>query len=220
MGPNGEVTVGDNQGTWVPADYIHYVEAGRVHRVPDLSHHDPPPTSYPPHLCWIPYDVDNSNGAQVWVTSDKWGPLKGQLLYLSYGKCSLFNVLQEHVGDVLQGGVVKFPLKFDSGICARASARSTASSTSPACKGWQTNGAKDGALQRVRYTGKPADHAELHCTSPTKASTSASRTRSDAASAGDVQNYSLQVHNYRWSSDYGSAEYKVSDPTQKGRDPI
>ena len=44
--------------------------------------------------------MDNSSGGQVWVTSDKWGPLKGQLLHLSYGRVSLFHDAQEKVsGD-------------------------------------------------------------------------------------------------------------------------
>src|SRR5204863_1437416 len=123
--------------------------------VVDLAHKDPPPTSYPPHLCWVPYDMDNSNGSQVWVTSDKWGPLKGQLLYLSYGKSSLFEVLQEKVGDVRQGGVVKFPLKFATGVCRARFSPVDGQLYLGGLKGWQTDGAKDGAIQRVRYTGKP-----------------------------------------------------------------
>ena len=116
VGPNGEVTTGDNQGTWVPTDYIHLAKQGDFIEVPDLAHRgDTPPEKYSPHLCWIPYSMDNSNGSQVWVTSDQWGPLKGNLLYLSYGKCTLFNVLQERVGEVAQGGVVQFPFKFDTG---------------------------------------------------------------------------------------------------------
>ncbi len=219
VGPNGEVTTGDNQGTWVPVDYIHYVKQGEFIEVPDLSHLDPPPTSHPAHLCWIPYDWDNSCGAHVWEMSDKWGPLKGQLLYLSYGKSSLFNVLQERVGEVAQGAVVKFPLKFDSGVMRARFSPLDGQLYVAGLRGWQTNGSKDAAVQRVRFTGKNVCMQNtIHITN--KGIHIGFTSPVDAATAGDVQNYSMQVHNYRWTSDYGSAEYKVSDPAAKGRDDL
>ena len=48
------------------------------------------------HPCWIPHGMDNSSGAQVWSAPDeRWGPLSGRWLHLSYGKCQLFQVLME-----------------------------------------------------------------------------------------------------------------------------
>ncbi len=219
VGPNGEITLGDNQGTWVPVDYIHYAKKGEFVEVPDLSHIDPPPTSHAPHLCWIPYDWDNSCGAHIWEMSDKWGPLKGQLLYLSYGKSSLFEVLQERVGDLMQGAVVKFPLKFDTGTMRARFSPIDGQLYVAGLKGWQTNGAKDAAVQRVRYTGKPVCMQNaIHITD--KGIHVGFTSPLDPAAAGDKENYALQVSNYRWTSDYGSAEYKPSDPMQKGRDDL
>jgi hypothetical protein len=219
IGPNDEISTGDNQGTWVPVDYIHYVKQGEFIEVPDLSHQDPPPTAYTPHLCWVPYDWDNSNGSQIWVTSDKWGALKGQMLYLSYGKSCLFEVLQEKVGDVFQGGVVKFPLKFDTGICRARFSPADGQLYVAGLRGWQTNGAKDGAIQRVRYLGKPVTmQNSLHFTD--KGIYIGFTNAVDSLTASDAANYSIQQHNYRWTSAYGSAEYKLSDPNEKGRDNI
>jgi hypothetical protein len=86
-------------------------------------------------------------------------------------------------------------------------------------RGWQTNGAKDGALQRVRYTGETATiqnalrvtdkGIHIGFTSPLETS-----------SASDPGNYSIQQYTYKWSKEYGSPEFKVSDPTQKGRDTV
>jgi hypothetical protein len=219
VGPNDEISTGDNQGTWVPVDYIHYVKQGEFIEVPDLSHRDPPPDKYSPHVCWVPYDWDNSNGCQIWVTSDKWGALKGQMLYLSYGKSCLFEVLQEKVGDVFQGGVVKFPLKFDTGICRARFSPADGQLYVAGLKGWQTNGAKDGAIERVRYLGKPVTMQNaLHFTD--KGISIGFTNPVDPVTAGDVANYSIQQHNYRWTSAYGSAEYKLSDPNEKGRDNV
>ncbi len=219
MGPNGELSTGDNQGTWVPTEYIHIIKQGECVSVPDLSHQIPVPASFPPHLCWIPYEWCNSNGGQVWVTSDQWGPLKGSMLYLSYGKSSLMAVLQEKVGDVRQGGVVKFPLKFESGLARGRFSPIDGQFYVAGLKGWQTNAAKDGAIHRVRYTGKPVTMQNaLHVTD--KGITIGFTGELDTASAGDAANYAIQQYNYKWTSAYGSDKYKVSDPAAKGKEPV
>jgi len=220
VGPKGEITNGDNQGTWVPTSYIHFAKPGEFIEVPDLAHRgETPPDKYGTHLCWIPYNLDNSNGGQTWVTSDKWGPLKGNLLYLSYGKCTLFNVLQERVDGVPQGGVVQFPFKFDTGTMRARFSPTDGQLYVTGLKGWQTSGAKDSALQRVRYTGKPAYFPnELHVTDKGISITFTGPV--ETGTAGDVGNYSIEQWNYRWTKEYGSAEYKVSDPEQKGHDPV
>ncbi len=219
VGPNGEISVGDNQGTWVPVDYIHFAKQGDFVGVPDLAHRDPIPTSYDPHLCWIPYDVDNSCGSHVWVTSDKWGPFKGEMLYLSYGKSSLFKVLKEEVQGTIQGGLVKFPLKFDSGIMRARFNPGDGQLYVGGLKGWQTNGAKDGAIHRVRYTGKAATmQTGLNVTEKGLRITFTEPV--DKTTAGDAENYSIEQNNYRWTKAYGSPEYKVSNPDEKGRDEV
>ena len=46
--------------------------------------------------------------------SKRWGPFHGELLHTSYGRSSLYLVLKEEVAGQMQGGVVKFPLRFTS----------------------------------------------------------------------------------------------------------
>ncbi|MFN9976711.1 MAG: hypothetical protein ACK58T_43095, partial [Phycisphaerae bacterium] len=36
-------------------------------------------------LAYLPRGLDNSSGGQIVVPDDRWGPLKGQLLHLSFG---------------------------------------------------------------------------------------------------------------------------------------
>lgn len=219
VGPNGEISTGDNQGTWVPVDYIHFPKKGDFIGVPDLAHRTPAPTTFDPHLCWIPYNWDNSCGGHVWDTSDKWGPFQNRMLYLSYGKCALFGVLQERVGDVPQGGLFKFPFKFDSGAMRPRFNPIDGQLYVAGLKGWQTDGSKDSCFQRVRYTAAPmCMPEELHVTD--KGIMIAFTSALDTASAADVENYSIEQWNYRWTSAYGSAEYKVSDPQEKGHDPV
>ena len=117
IGPNGEITVGDNEGTWTPICPINWIKPGGFYGVPDFA--GKPKAEFPTvrdnPLCWLPHDeVDNSNGGQVWITSKKFGPLSGQLLHASYGQCKLYDVLKEEVGGQMQGGVTPIPLKFDT----------------------------------------------------------------------------------------------------------
>src|SRR5688500_10771925 len=97
--------------------------------------------------------LDNSSGSQAWVSSDRWGPLKGQLLHTSYGRGTLLLVLQDEAPGVKQGGIVQFPLKFDSGIMRARFHPIDGQLYVAGLKGWQTGGTRDGCLQRVRYTG-------------------------------------------------------------------
>lgn len=221
VSPDDIVTVADNEGTWTPACRIDYdVKQGDFLGVVDLARKEKTPTDPGKLLCWLPHgDVDNSSGGQVWVTSSNWGPFEGEMLHLSYGKCSLFKVLKENVDGTWQGGVVKFPLSFNTGICRGRFNPADGQLYVAGLRGWQTDAAKDAGLQRVRYTGKPVnmptdlhikkDGIELTFTTPL-----------DDATAKDSQNYDIEQWNYIWSSDYGSPEMSVENPKVKGHDPV
>jgi mono/diheme cytochrome c family protein len=217
VGPGDVVTSGDNEGTWVPMCYLHIVKKDSFVSVPDLSHRQPLPTAFEPHVLFMPKSVDNSSGGQVWVTSPKWGPLQGRLLHMSYGQSSLYEVLTQEVNGVVQGGVARIPLKFATGLMRARFAPHDGELYVAGQRGWQTNGTEDGAIQRVRYTGKPhlspkalrvtdrGMHIDFH--EPL-----------DAESAGNPDNYSLEQYNYRWTSNYGSKEYRPSNPAELGHD--
>src|SRR6185295_3644043 len=154
VGPNGELTSGDNEGSWVPICPINEIKPGGfVGVVPEGWPDKPPPEKRDPPICWLPFHMDNSAGAQVWVTSDKWGPFKGEMLHLSYGMSSLFHVMTERVNGVLQGGVARFPLQFATGINRARFNAKDGQLYLTGLKGWQTTAARDGAFQRVRFTG-------------------------------------------------------------------
>ena len=67
VGPHGELTSGDNEGTWTPACKINWIKPGGFYGVVPLAHREVPPTDYDRPLCWLPKRVDNSGGGQVWV---------------------------------------------------------------------------------------------------------------------------------------------------------
>jgi hypothetical protein len=41
-----------------------------------------------------------------------------------------------------------------------------------------------------------------------------------AASAADIDNYAIEQWNYRWTSNYGSPHFKVSNPRSQGQDEV
>jgi hypothetical protein len=217
VGPNDEITCADNQGNWIPASRLNWIERGGFYGYAPHARRDPVPTAADPPLCWIPMQLDNSSGSQAWVTGDRWGPLKGQLLHTSYGKGTLFLVLRDELPAVKQGGVVQFPLKFDSGIMRARFHPLDGQLYVAGLKGWQTVGTRDGCLQRVRYSGgKLLLPVGLKTQRDGVAITFA--TELDASSANDSENYAVERWNYLWSDKYGSPEYKVSEPGQLGRD--
>jgi len=234
VGPNGEVTSGDNEGTWVPACPIHWVKPGSFNGVVDCAHRTlqsakgkPDPSEQPRPICWLPKGVDNSSGGQVWVTSDAWGPFKGELLHMSYGTSSLFKVLKEEVNGQLQGGVVKFPVKFaSSAMRARFNAKDGQLYVA-GLRGWQSNAAREGGLDRVRYTGAPlCMPTALNATPKGMKVTFTSPV--DPELASNPENYAVEIWNYKWTSNYGSGEYstlpddpaKPKDPKKKSHDPL
>ena len=221
IGPNDEITCGDNEGTWTPACRISMVKQGMMLGVPDLAHKTPPPTTYDKPICWLPHgDVDNSSGGQVWVTSDKWGSFQNRLLHTSYGTCSLFLVMYEYVDGQIQGGVVKFGnLPFITGICRPRFNPVDKQLYIAGLRGWQTTATKDAGLQRVRYTGaKVTMPTEMHFTHEGVNLTFTEPV--DPALAGDASNYSVEQWNLHWTNDYGSAEYSLVDPKEKAHDPV
>jgi glucose/arabinose dehydrogenase len=221
VSPEGQVTASDNEGTWVPTTPINWITPGGFCGVVNSQTSKEISDKWTPPLCWLSHsDYDNSGGGQIWVTSDKWGPYQGELLHESYGKSSLFLVLKEKLADGrMQGGVVKFPLKFTSS-CMRARFNPKDGQLYVAgLSEWQSNAGRITGFDRVRYTGKPVysvrglrvvkDGVELTFTQPLAAD-----------SATDVQNFSGKRWNYERAERYGSPELSVTDPKKKGRDPI
>lgn len=218
VGPNGEITAGDNEGTWTPTVPINWIKKDGFYGVPEFAGKDPKTAVRENPLVWLPRPVDNSNGGQVWITGDKFGPLSGQMLHESYGTCTLFVVLKEEVDGQMQGGVV--PLhKFDSGICrARFYADKNALFLT-GLRGWQTNASKDAGFYRMRYTGKPYNLPTALHVKPGKVEVKFDQPL-DKSLASDVDSYSVKQWNYRWTENYGSPHFKVSNPKQQGEEEV
>lgn len=219
VGPNNEITSSDNEGTWMPTTPINWIKQGGFYGVETLAHKNPIPAFDKP-VCWLSHnDFDNSGGSQVWVTNNKWGPLHGELLHMSYGKCALYLVMKETVNGQMQGGVVKIPVKFTSSAMRGRFNPKDGQLYISGLQGWQTSAVKLAGFDRVRYTGKSVQTVRsLHVT---KTGVELCFTQPlDASSANDVENYSGKRWNYERAEHYGSDEFSVTDPKKKGRDEL
>ena len=209
ISPTGQLTSGDNEGTWMPVCRLNWIKQGGFYGVPPLAHRATEPTDYDRPLCWMPKDVDNSSGGQVWVTSDQWGPWKGRLLHLSYGTCSLYGVLPQEVEfrgqPQMQGGLTRFNVNFDSGVMRARFNPKDGQLYVVGLRGWQTTAVKNGCLQRVRYTGEKFR-------SPLDLKVAQGRVEIrfgealDPAIAKDPGSWNIEIWNYLWSAAYGSPE--------------
>jgi hypothetical protein len=217
MSPTGIVTGADQEGNYMPATRIDQYTAGGFYGDMRAHHRKVAPTTYDPPLCWLPREVDNSAGGQVWVPKGAFGPLSELPLHLSYGRCRAFVLLRQEVDKgLVQGGVAALPLTFLSGSCR---GRFDADNNLWVCglNGWQTAAKADGSLQRVRYTGKPLDTVVKHQITDKGVRLTFSRPL-DKTAAENPANYKGAAWNYIWSKDYGSKRWKPSLPNVEGQD--
>ena len=237
MLPDGRPTVSDNQGSWMPASKVSLTSEGgfygyvQTHArpgawAPDGGRIDHkkvvPPKTFDQPIIWMPQDFDNSSGGQLYVDDPRWGPLSGRLLHTSFGKGWLYYFMMQDLGDVAQSGIVKMPLDFLSGIHRARVNPKDGQVYAVGLNGWNGGGRKglgEGAVQRVRYTGRDARLV------------TGMKVRSngvefsfnfdlDAASVADLKAYDFTQWNYKWQASYGSAQWSVKHPNRQGRDRV
>ena len=218
LGPDGQLTTGDNEGTWVPRCPINWVEPGGFYGVEDLAHGFDI-KSFKQPLCWLDKSWDNSGGGQEWVTSERWGPFQGELLHASYGRSSLYLVMKEKVKGLMQGGVVKLPVRFTSSAMRLRFNKVDGQLYNAGLKGWQSNAVQPGGFDRVRYTGKPV--YSVRGLNVIKTGVRLTFTQPlNRKSAEDLGNWSGKRWNYKRTSNYGSPDFSVADPNKRGKDTL
>jgi len=215
VSPTGIVTSGDNEGTFMPRCRLNWItEPGFYGGVKDTAHRTPVPAMPDLPLCWMPMEVDNSSGGQVWVTGAGWPDLAGRLLHLSYGTCSAFLVLTEEAEGHVQGGVVRLPAEFSSSCMRGRFSPRDGQLYVIGLQGWQTSAAREGGFHRVRRTQAPlglpvalrtcAKGVYLTFAEPL-----------DVATATDPDSFGIEIWNYLYSPNYGSPEISVLHPERQ-----
>ncbi|MFM8271369.1 MAG: DUF6797 domain-containing protein, partial [Gemmata sp.] len=206
LNPDGTFFVTDQEGFWTPKNRINLVEKGGFYGnmwgYTDLT--DTADSAMKQPLCWITNEFDRSPAELIWVTSDKWGPLKGSLLNTSYGMGKIFVVPHESVNGQAQGGMCPLPLPtFPTGVMRPRFSPTDGQLYVCGMYAWAGNQTVAGGFYRVRYTGKPADlpvslkaksgSVELTFTDPL-----------DARAAADAKNYAVKAWSLKRTQSYGS----------------
>ena len=219
IGPGDLITAADQQGDWVPETRLDLIKPGGFYGFTPMHKRAAAPATYDPPLVWIPRNIDNSAGGQVWVPEGTWGPFAGQMLHLSYGRCTMMLVLRDQTSNPpRQGAVVPLPGRFASGVCRGRFNPTDGHLYLTGLRGWQTAAVRDGCFQRVRYQ-KPFP-APIAYSATTNTFTITFSEPLDRELAEDIESYSAETWNYRWTSNYGSPDFSVTNPEKQGRDPV
>ena len=211
LNPDGSFVVTDQEGFWNPKNRINWVtldESGLPKFYGNmLGYHDITDSSddaMEPPLCWITNDFDRSPAELLWVDSDRWGPLSGALLNLSYGYGKVFVVPHEQVNGLWQGGMIELPLPtFPTGIMRGRFHPGDGQLYTCGMFAWAGNATHPGGLYRIRYTGQPVGlplelkayrwGVEITFAEPI-----------DPNSADELQNYSVEAWDLKRTARYGS----------------
>ena len=207
---DGSFFLTDQEGHWTPKNRINHVQVGKFYGNM-MGYHDgvdDDDQAMEEPVCWITNAFDRSPSELLWVESDRWGPLKGKLLNLSYGYGQVYIVNYEKVDGKMQGGMTKLPIpQFPTGIMR---GRFHPIDQQLYCCGmfaWAGNQQQPGGFYRIRYTGKP-----LHTPSKVEVTDSGLvLTLTDAVSpavAADPKNYRVEVWDLVRASRYGSKHHE------------
>jgi putative heme-binding domain-containing protein len=221
LGPNGRITVPNSEGEWTPASMI--CEVGPPQSAGTSATrffgYGGPRDGRPPALplAYLPRGADNSSGGQVTVPDERWGPLKDQMIHLSYGAGTHLLVLRDEVAGQAQGAAVPLPGEFLAGAHRGRFNQKDGQLYVSGMAGWGTYTVADGCFQRVRYTGDPV---QLPCAFHVHQNGVIVKfTRAvDREVAQQTANQFAQCWNYRYSAAYGSPEYSRAHPGVVGHD--
>ena len=218
ISPQDVVTVGDQQGGWVPETRVDATREGGFYGYMPMHHRAEEPTRYDVPFAFVPRIMDNSAGGQLWVPANHWGSLAGKLIHLSYGRCTAMFGMTD-LSERTQGAMIKLPGRYLSGIMRGRFNPHDGHMYVSGLRGWQTSAVHDGCFQRLRFEGGKIRQPISYSTHPGKIEITFDTTL-DQELAEDSESYSLEQWNYLWSGQYGSKDWSIINPKKNGRDNI
>lgn len=213
LNPDGSFFVTDQEGFWNPKNRINWVTLAE-HGQPKfygnmLGYHDVTDSSdaaMEQPLCWITNEFDRSPAELLWVDSQRWGPLNGSLLNLSYGYGKVFLVPHEKVGTKMQGGMVELPVPaFPTGVMRGRFHPTDGQLVMCGMFAWAGNATQPGGLYRLRATGKPVClPVELKAM---KSGLQLTFTEALDPKSVDAKQFSIRTWSLKRTANYGSKHY-------------
>ena len=212
LNPDGSFIVTDQEGHWNPKNRINWVEAtgrdafyGNMFGYHDIT--DASDSAMRPPVCWITNAFDRSPAELVWVDSDRWGPLRGSLLNLSYGYGKIFVVPHERVAGQVQGGMCELPLPvFPTGLVRGRFHPGDGQLYACGMFAWAGSATQPGGLYRVRHTGHPV-HLPIRLEARPAVVRIGFSGDLDPASVSDVAKFKLKIWSLKRTANYGSQHH-------------
>jgi putative heme-binding domain-containing protein len=212
LNPDGSFIVTDQEGHWNPKNRINWVEAtgrdafyGNMFGYHDIT--DSSDSAMRPPVCWITNAFDRSPAELLWVDSERWGPLRGSLLNLSYGYGKIFVVPHERVAGQMQGGMCELPLPvFPTGLIRGRFHPGDGQLYACGMFAWAGSATQPGGLYRVRYTGQ-AVHLPIKLEARSGVVRLGFSGDLDPASVADLAKFKLKIWSLKRTANYGSAHH-------------
>ncbi|WP_291980538.1 DUF6797 domain-containing protein [Luteitalea sp.] len=159
VNPDGSFIVTDQEGYWTPMNRINWVEPGGFYG--NMYGYGAPADASDQAmarpLLWLDSKHDRSPSELLWADGQRWGPLGGSLLSLSYGTGKIFVVMTQAFDRIRQGAVVALPVpQFPTGIIRGRFNPQDGQLYVLGLSAWATNQTmQEGGLYRIRHTGRP-----------------------------------------------------------------
>ena len=209
LNPDGSFIVTDQEGHWNPKNRINWVRKGGFYGNM-FGYHDVTDSSdeaMEQPLCWITNAFDRSPAELLWVESDKWGPLSGSLLNLSYGYGQIYVVPHEEVKGQMQGGMCALPLeRFPTGLIRGRFHPNDGQLYTCGMFAWAGSQHQPGGFYRVRYTDRSVIlPVKLEAVKEGMQITFTETI--DSVTATDVENYAVKTWDLKRTAGYGSRHY-------------
>ncbi|MFT5467852.1 MAG: cytochrome c2 [Verrucomicrobiales bacterium] len=200
----GVLTASDQQGHWVPTTPIHVIKPGGHYGfLPPMVSEHPKPISKP--LVWIPHFVNQSGASQFTNHDKRWGPLAGQLLHVGFNRPELFRVYRD--GD--QGAVARFMTGFGTGPLKSAVNPKDGQVYIAGFKIWGTVAEEICGFYRIRYTGEGSMETPIDVRTSKEGIFLKFDFEVDPTIVAWLENYKIDIWNYKRESSYGSGHYKT-----------
>ena len=160
-------------------------------------------------LCWVAQSFDRSPAELLWVESEKWGPLNGKLLNLSYGHGRLEIVPFETIQGQEQGGLIQLPIPdLPTGIM-RGRFHPNGHLFICGMSAWATNQMDlPGGFYRIRAMGKPV-HLPIELNAYVDGLKLTFSHPLDPVTAENAENYTISTWELKRTSKYGSDHYNT-----------
>lgn len=203
------------EGNWTPASAICDIKQGAHYGFGGPKEGE---LGYVPPMIYLPRGEDSSAGGQVYIDSMRWGPVQNNWIHFSGALAKHFLILREVINGKSQAAAVPLWGEFLSGSHRGRMSPYDGQLYVAGAQGYGNYGTQDGSLQRVRYTGGPYHYPSQYETRSNGILLTFDQPQPAAIAKADL--WFAQQWNYRYSLAYGSPEFSVKYPQQKGHDPL